>query len=274
MNNQDYDLEKNAGTCCLHGGSNGFAHKIWKLVAHRDNELILELKSDHLDQNFPGSLLVTAKFSLLKDALIIHYSARLDDTNSPSLSTIVNLTNHAYFNLDGCEPADCQSTAEQDITVLSHEVYSKDAKAILEQDSNQVSTGRLIKLEDADPLFQIDKGFISLREGCEKGLYDHSFAFETDPSKYTVLANPDEFEFEAISKKSNIKLTVRTDNFSCHMYTGPRTSILSYPPLSGVCFEAQAFPNACNIPDWSNQCIVTKDRPYSKFISFAFSSLN
>ena len=250
----------------------------------KDDELIFELKSEHLDQHFPGSLIVVTKFTIPSnsDCLLIHYSARLDDTNPPNLSTIVNLTNHTYFNLDGCAPAESQSDSKP--TILEHEIYSKDAKAILEQNSDQVSTGRLIRLEDAEPAFEISKGFIKLRKGCENGLYDHSFAFETNPDKYTVTSNQSSndstghnesnFTFEVISRQSNIKLTMRTDNFSCHMYTGPRESILNYPPFSAVCLEAQSFANSCNVPQWLNQCLVTSDKPYSKFISYSFEHLN
>jgi len=239
--------------------------------------LTLQLKSEHLDQNFPGSIIVLAKFSIPSDSntLMIHYTAQLDDSNPTDLNTIVNLTNHAYFNLDGCEPAEVVCQMNQP-SICDHEVYSIDAKAILEQAPGQVSSGRLIKLEDGDPLFQISKGYIKLRDGCIKGLYDHSFAYEIDPKNFSTddeNKSKKSYKFEVISRQSKTKLIVQTDNLSCHMYTGPRQSILNYPPLSAVCLEAQAFANSCNIPEWRNQCLVTKEKPYSKYISFTFENL-
>lgn len=281
MNGQKYDLERNDNKNCLHGGTNNFAHQIWDLVKHKDNELILSLKSKHLDQNFPGSILVKAHFRIVDEALYIHLTARLDNDNSSNLQTIVNLTNHSYFNLNGCEPA--ESELSIGTSILDHEIYSKDAKSYLEQNSDKIPTKRMIELDES--IFEINKKPVNLSEGCKKGFYDHSFVFETDSSKYTVCDGLEKidsindeiekqfFAFQLISKQSGVKLEMRTTNFSCHIYTGPREAILNYQPFAGICLEAQSFPNSCNEPDWLNQTLVTTDRPYSKTIIYRFSDI-
>lgn len=233
----------------------------------------MRLRSDHLDQNFPGSILVDARFSLHGNALTIDYSAKLSDDSAPDARTVVNLTNHAYFNLNGCEPAERAGTT----TILNHEVFSEHAKAYLEQDCDQVPTKRLIDLEKASAPMKISKKSVRLADGCAQGLYDHSFVFETNVDRYAVDADKsklNQFAFDLISPTTKIKLSLRTNNYSCHLYTGPRERILNYEPFSGVCLEAQSFPNACNVPEWLNQCLLKKSQTYARTMCYSFEDLS
>ena len=253
----------------MHGGSNGFAHQFWTLVSRGESELLLRLKSDHLDQNFPGSIIVDARFAVAKSALTIDYTAKLSDDSPPGARTVVNLTNHAYFNLNGCEPAESNGTP----TILNHEVHSRHAKAYLEQNANQVPTRRLIGLQQAVAPMKINEGFVRLSDGCAKGLYDHSFVFESDVDRYDVEAKGDQYVFDLICRLAGIKLNLRTNNYSCHLYTGPRERILNYAPYSGVCLEAQSFPDACSVPEWLNQCLLKKSQTYLRTICYTFEDL-
>lgn len=272
MCNKQYDLEQNNGSNCLHGGSNGFAHQFWSLVEHEQSELRLRLKSEHLDQNFPGSIIVDAVFALNGHSLAIHYTARLSDDSPAGMRTVVNLTNHAYFNLNGCEPAESAGTP----SILNHEVYSRHAKAYLEQNENQVPTRRLVELQQAEAPMQIDKGFVKLADGHRAGFYDDSFVFETDVDRYDVdgLHQTEHYEIDLICRPSALKLNLCTNNYSCHLYTGPRERILNYEPFSGVCLEAQAFPNACNVPEWLNQCLLKNSQIYHRSIIYSFKDLS
>ena len=212
-----------------------------------------------------------ARFSVHRTALTIDYSAKLSDDCPPDARTVVNLTNHAYFNLNGCEPAEVAGTP----TILNHEVHSGHAKAYLEQDANKVPTKRLIELQrTSDAQMRISEGFVMLADGCAQGLYDHSFVFETDVDRYTVDAAGDrQFAFDLVCRPAGIKLGLRTNNYSCHLYTGPRERIANYAPFSGVCLEAQSFPNACNVPEWLRQCLLKKSQTYSRTICYSFEDL-
>lgn len=250
----------------------GFASKIWNLIHQEQTKVIFELKSPHLDQGFPGSITVTASFTLEDNNLAIEYSAKLDENNPHSLQTIVNLTNHTYFNLNGCEAAELENLTTQ--TILNHELYSPDSKAFLEIGSNKIPTRNLIDLKDVDLPLQVNKNPVRLEDGCKKGFYDHSFVLETDVKKYnTKLEIKDKPNAYLINRSTNTLLTLKTDNFSYHVYTGPRNKILNYAPLTGVCLEAQSFTNCCNVPEWFEQCLVAKDRPYSRKIIFGFENL-
>ena len=261
----------------MHGGKDGFAHQFWNLIEHKDNHLILQLKSPHLDSQFPGSIKVTADFQVRDSILDLFYKAELDELNPTGLQTVVNLTNHTYFNLNGCESAELNSNSLT--TILDHELYSSKVKAYLEQDANKIPTKRLIKLEDADFPLRINKDYVKLSDGCSKGYYDNSFVFETDANKYTANSvdysesNRVDYSIELLSRQSGVKLEMLTNNFSCHLYTGPREKILNYSQQSGVCLEAQSFINSCNVPEWLNQCLITSEKPYTKFIIYRFSDL-
>src|SRR4051794_40067164 len=79
----------------LHGGPDGFDRRIWEVVRHQPDELALRLVSPDGDQGFPGTVTTEVVYRLDGDAVLVEMSATTDAT------TVVNLTNHAYFNLDG-----------------------------------------------------------------------------------------------------------------------------------------------------------------------------
>jgi len=92
----DYALDLNDGSNHLHGGTNGFHYALWSLLRRNDSSVTLEYASRHLEGGYPGAVLARVTFSVTSDMrLKIDYEAT---TNAP---TIVNLTNHAYFNLAG-----------------------------------------------------------------------------------------------------------------------------------------------------------------------------
>ena len=91
-----YKLAQNNGINSLHGGVKGFSSKIWNVVPHGDNELHLNLVSPDMDEGYPGELSVNMIYRLTNDnELFIQYEAKCDKP------TIINLTNHSYFNLHG-----------------------------------------------------------------------------------------------------------------------------------------------------------------------------
>ena len=124
---KEYRLEVNNGVNHLHGGTKNFANRIWESRVET-NRVVMSLVSEDGDQGYPGELCVEAVFDFDDDnALEITYLARTDKT------TVVNLTNHVYFNLAG----------EGSGSVLDHELRLNSSK-ILEMNERQIPTGKLL----------------------------------------------------------------------------------------------------------------------------------
>ena len=127
LDGEEYRLENNCGRNHLHGGSDGFARRIWESRVET-NRVVMTLLSPDGDQGYPGELEAEAVFDFDDDnSLEITYRAATDRT------TVVNLTNHLYVNLDG----------EQAGSVLDHELQLH-ASRVLEVDERQLPTGRLL----------------------------------------------------------------------------------------------------------------------------------
>ena len=121
----EYNITKNSGQHTLHGGSKGFDHTVWKVVKAKKDKLILScVLPDGLD-GFPGTLTTTLTYSITKDGgLQISYEATTDK------ATVVNLSNHTYFNLDGAGNGD----------IMDHELMIN-AAFITETDRSNIPTG-------------------------------------------------------------------------------------------------------------------------------------
>ena len=110
LKNSHYELAKNCGEHNLHGGPVGFDKKEWKyLLSDGEDEtgVAFHLVSPHMDQGFPGEIFVTATYSIIKSATVptlkYVFQAALAD-NTPVDMTVINLTNHVYWNLNGLPP--------------------------------------------------------------------------------------------------------------------------------------------------------------------------
>ena len=91
-----YELEKNDNGNNLHSGSDFYSKRLWKVEKTEENSITFSLKSSHMDQGYPGNLKAEVKYTLTdENEIIIEYRASADR------DTIINLTNHRYFNMDG-----------------------------------------------------------------------------------------------------------------------------------------------------------------------------
>ena len=134
----EYNITKNSGQHTLHGGAKGFDHTVWKVVKAKKDKLILScVLPDGLD-GFPGTLTTTLTYSITKDGgLQISYEATTDK------ATVVNLSNHTYFNLDGAGNGD----------IMDHELMIN-AAFITETDRSNIPTGDLGMVEGSPYDFQ------------------------------------------------------------------------------------------------------------------------
>lgn len=221
LNNKKYQLDKNHNNHSLHGGNSGFSQKIWEVknVSYEENPSItLSYFSPNNEGNFPGDLTVELKYTLSEEnKLIIEYKATTTE------DTIINLTNHSYFNLDGHS----KTVSNQDLFVNSHK--------ILETDTENIPTGYILKVNNCPFDF-------SATRKCPSKI-DTSF----------VLNNENEIAASLFSESNNLKMIVYTNQPSVHIYVGGNCDArikckenTAYNPLSGICFETQNFPDAPN----------------------------
>lgn len=254
-----YHFPRNAFENTLHGGVNGFHIKDWEATFEEGHNAV-SLKMNYLskdgEEGFPGNLRVTVIYTLSNDnELTIHYEATTDQ------ETIVNLTNHAYFNLSG--------DAKRDI--YEHEVYI-DSDVIYELDKELIPTGNMLSLED-EPYFDfripkklgqdIDKENEQLKNGCG---YDHIWKLNQGKEAISL--------YDSISKRC---MTVTTSEPCVVVYTMNHTKdsfILAngivQKPRFAICFETQKAAVGYN--GVNTQAILLKpDNIYKQQTTFSFS---
>jgi aldose 1-epimerase len=236
LNNKKYQLDKNHNNHSLHGGNSGFSQKIWKVknVSYEENPSItLSYFSPNNEENFPGDLTVELKYTLSEEnELILEYKATTTE------DTIINLTNHSYFNLDGHSEA----VSNLDLFVNSNK--------ILETDAESIPSGFILNINN----FPFD---FSLARKCPTKI-DTSFVLNTEKQVAASL----------FSESNNLKMFVYTNQPSVHIYVGGTCDSrikgkenTAYNSLSGICFETQNFPDAPNHSHFPT-AVLKKDETY------------
>jgi aldose 1-epimerase len=168
LDGQDYQLAINNGPNCLHGGIKGFDKVFWSSQITNDNELTLTYTAADGEENFPGNLQCQVTYSIVQAdnhsyGLKIAYHAVTDKP------TIVNMTNHSYFNLEGHDSG---------VSVLETELYLK-ALEVTETDCNMTPNGRIVNVTGGALDFYSSKKLIgrdiALLPEFLNGGYDHNF---------------------------------------------------------------------------------------------------
>jgi aldose 1-epimerase len=248
INDKTFQLSPNNNGNTLHGGNFGFGRKAWNVTDITSGEnpsITFGLLSEDSDENFPGELHVYLTYTLTeKNELKLEYKATTTE------DTVINLTHHSYFNLNG-----------HDSDVLDQEMFIKSAK-MLETDENNIPTGNLIDLLNHDFDFRTPKK-------CPFPI-DNSFVVN---SKTEVIA-------KLISSKNNLQMSVYTDQPSVHIYVGGNCfdtlkgkENTAYHPSSGICFETQNFPDAPNHKHFPNS-VLKKGEEYTQKTVYRFENLN
>ncbi len=256
INGMEYQLSKNIGIGCLHGGFRGFDKKYWEAKILPGNDgVIFSYTSIDGEEGFPGNLDVKVTYRVTDNALHIGYWA-VTDKASP-----VNLTNHSYFNLSG--------GADKDI--LSHELRIN-ADRIVEVGEGYVPTGRLKSISGSPLDFKQSK---KIGEGNGKATkFDFSWVVN---KKIGELA-------ESVSLRhinSGRCLTIFTTQPAVHFYSGHFLDGMMtdtkngshYGECAGLCLETQHFPDSPNHPEFPNT-IIKPGETYSEKTVFLFSGIN
>lgn len=240
LDGKHYTLAINNGPNSLHGGMKGFNAVVWDVKETLKNSIKLQYLSKDGEEGYPGNLTVTVTYTITNEnAVIIDYKATTDKP------TILNLTNHSYFNLSG---AGDPSINDHILTINANKYLPTDATAIPYGDAEPVEGTPMDFTKPYAIGERINDDFQQLHYG--KG-YDHTYVLN---KKYE-----NEFSFGARceSPKTGIVMEVHTTEPGMQLYTGNwMTDKLTgkngakYPERSAVCFETQHFPDSINKPDY------------------------
>ncbi len=240
LDGQEYTLAINNRPNTLHGGRKGFSSQVWDGKQVNDHTVELTYLSPDMEEGFPGNLKVKVTYQLTDDnAIHISYEATTDKT------TVVNLTNHAYFNLNG----------EGSGTILDHLVQI-DADNYTPVDRTLIPTGKLEPVKgtpfDFTTFTPFSKNIHADNEQIKfGGGYDHNFALNKHTIKTSVA--------RVKGDKSGIEMDVYTDEPGMQLYTG--NGMGGFNTIRGgkkdgkqtaFAMETQHFPDAPNQPQFAS----------------------
>lgn len=250
LEGETYSLPKNNNGNCLHGGTVGFGLRMWTVEPAEANgvsSLILRLTSDDGDQGFPGKVEVTVTYTFSdSNELGIHYRATTDKT------TLINLTNHAYFNLDG---HDAGTVEDLELQI--------NADLVTEVGEGLIPTGRLL------PVDSVPFGFAKMTRIGD-------VLSKTDDCPSMRLAGGVDFNYCAgrdretkviatlYSPKTGRVMDVITDQPGVQCYTanglsGIGKNGVAYGRYAGVCLETQHYQDSIHQPHFPSIVVRPQD---------------
>ena len=245
---------------CLHGGPTGWQYQVYSAEQPNDSTLVLTIDSPDGDNNFPGNVKATVTYTALPDnKLDIAYSAVTDRP------TVVNMTNHSYFNLSG----DATTPVTDDILYINGTTFTP-------VDSTYMTTGEIIPVASTPMDFTTPRrigeaidsvAYEQIRNGNG---YDHNWVLDTK-------GNISEPAAVLYSPASGIALTVYTDEPGIQVYSG---NFLDgtitgkggkvYGQRTGICLETQHYPDSPGKPEWPSTLLRPGDT-YNSHTIFSFS---
>ena len=229
----------------LHGGPDGFDRRMWEVVRHTDDQLTLTMTSPSGDQGFPGELVVVAAFETSADCVRVSLSAT---TDAP---TVVNLTNHAYFNLDG----NGSGPIDEQLLRVAAETYLPVDDVVIPLDPAPVG-GTPFDLRGPARL-----GDVIARTGG----VDHNYVL--DGSAPAAVLD---------SRATRTRMELSTDQPGLQVYTGNgfdgsrySTTGEAYHRASGLALEPQRFPDTPNRPEFGSAQLFPDER-YDAWFEWRF----
>ncbi|WP_228850781.1 aldose epimerase family protein [Aegicerativicinus sediminis] len=261
LNGTEYQLAKNDGENSLHGGEKGFDKVFWNIEPITDSEnptLKLTYRSEDMEEGFPGNLDVEVHYILTNDnTLEVDYKATTDKP------TVVNLTQHTYFNLSG----------DFSKSILDQEV-SINADGYLPVSKTLIPTGEVRSVEGTPFDFRKSKSIGQDIEDKDQqisfgGGFDHCWVLNGDGMREAATA---------YDPASGRYMVVKTNEPAIQFYTGnfldgtlPAKGGGNYEHRTGFCLETQHYPDSPNKPDFPS----TELKPgeiYSSKTTFTFST--
>lgn len=243
---------------CLHGGPTGWQYQVYAGEQLNDSTLYLTMQSADGDNNFPGNVTAHVTYTLLSNNSIdIKYDATTDK------KTVINMTNHSYFNLSG----NPQNAVTDNILYVN-------ADSITPVDSTFMTTGEMLTLNEncmdfrnAKPINEaIDMNNQQIKFG--NGI-DHNYVLNTK-------GNINEVAVKLTSPTSGITLSVYTDEPGIQVYTGnfldgtvTGKKGIVYNQRTAICLESQHYPDSPNKPQWPS-VVLEPGQTYQSHCIFQF----
>ena len=260
LDGEEYTLAQNDGENHLHGGEKGFDKVVWKVEEADTSALKLSYISEDMEEGYPGRLETVVTYTLNNDnSLDVDYEATTDK------KTVVNLTQHAYFNL----------SADFSESILDHEIVIN-ADQFLPVTENLIPTGEMREVANTPFDFrepkEVGKDIDADNEQLERaGGYDHNWVLNEQDSGMRFAAS-------AYHPESGRVLEVHTNEPGMQFYSGnflDGTLPLqygdgNYEKRSGFCFETQHYPDSPNQEHFPS-VVLEPGETYSSKTSFKFS---
>lgn len=261
-----FDLPVNNGPNINHSGKFVYSFIEWKLIEKKDDLVSLMLIDQHSEEGYPGTLNVFVTYKIQDMSLIIEFEAFLSDIPCNVDSTILNLTNHSYFNLSGSSSS-----------ILDNHHFQFFSDRYLELDSDSVPTGNIIQTSSQQVMhMQNPKILRGSIEQLAMG-YDHYYVIKQELDTSLTKAG------QVIC--DGLKLEFFTTEPGFQFYTGNYLDANLIKPTKqshdnkpygkwdAFCLEAHRFPDAINKSQWRDQVILKKGKKYHQKSVFSFAYL-
>ena len=230
LNGKEYTLAINNGPNTLHGGKDGFDTKKWEIEEDGD-QLICRYLSEDLEEGFPGNLQVEITYKLEDDGLIYKYKVSSD------ADTIVNICNHAFFNINGLKST---SILDDYLMINADYIGMVDSDGLTHEELMDV-TGTPFDFRQRKKIGQdIDVAHPQIINGNG---YDHNYVIKGEGMRHFCTYD-----------NGKLKMEVYSDLPGMHLYSANYLDGKArgkdgncYPKRSSICFETQYYPNAINL---------------------------
>jgi aldose 1-epimerase len=260
LDGEEYTLAQNDGQNHLHGGEKGFDKVVWTVDNASANSLSLSYISEDMEEGYPGTLETKVVYTLTEDnALEVNYNATTDK------KTVINLTQHAYFNLSG----------DFSETILDHKIEI-DADEFLPVNETLIPTGELKEVTGTPFDFReaktVEQHIEEKNQQLERGKgYDHNWVLNEQDTGMRFAAS-------AYHEESGRMLEVHTNEPGIQFYSGnfldgtlPQADGEgTYGHRSGFCLETQHYPDSPNQEGFPS-VVLEPGETYSSKTSFKFS---
>ncbi len=253
IDGKEWVIEANENGNSLHSGKNGFNHLMWEMKESGDNYVTFYHYSPQEEQGFPGNMHVTVTYTLDdEDTVHITYHAKAD------ADTVMNFTNHSYFNLAG---HDSGVMLDQKLQLFA-DAYTPD------EDSHSIPTGEIAPVAGTPMDFTTMKPIgQDINEDFEQlhftGGYDHNYVLSDKPGTMRQMA-------KAECDASGIAMDAYTECCGVQLYAGNFIGTqtgkggVTYGDRHGFCLESQFYPNAVNEKNFPSSVVPANTEYHSE----------
>lgn len=249
INGEEIQLPVNNYGHSLHGGPEGWQYQVYEAKPINEKSIAMVMHSPDGDANYPGNVTATVTYTLTDDnAIDIRYEATTDKT------TIINMTNHSYFNLSG----DPTKPVTSDVLYINADQFTP-------VDETFMTTGEILPVAGTPMDFTAPKVIGSEIDNFEYDQlkngngYDHNWVLNTNGDVNQLAA-------KVTSPASGISVEVYTNEPGIQVYTGNFLDGTAkgkkgtvYNQRAGICLEVQHYPDSPNKPEWPSVVLEPGD---------------